>query len=263
MIHCTLDDLYRPRYVILWMLLALKAGYLNAAGFLATGKFVSHVTGFGTQVGISIAHEDYLFGSELLIIPIAFILGSSVPAWVLDHEYSKHRLPKYHYVQMLVTLGLGIILILGVQGAFGEFATVVDDQHDIILIGLLCFVLGMKNGLTTWATFGKIRTTHLTGLATDIGLHLPKLFRNNNQSRMPEKRSVNTVRVLTFLSFSLGSLVSAFIFPRYEYQGLIFPFVLSICLSIISYLSYLHQSRSSHEPENLQAFRGAGSSQKR
>lgn len=263
MIHCTLDDIYRPRYVLLWMILALKAGYLNAAGFLATGKFVSHVTGFGTQMGISIAHEDYLFGSELLIIPIAFILGSSIPAWVLDADYSKYRLPKYHLVQMLVTIGLGIVLILGLQGDFGAFSTAADDHHDIIMIGCLCFILGMKNGLTTYATFGKIRTTHLTGLATDIGLHLPKMFRDNNKSRMPEKRSVNTCRVLTFLSFSSGSLIAAFIFPKYEYQGLIFPFILSFVLSIISYASYLHHSRSQHESEDKLTYRSSGSSQKR
>lgn len=263
MIHCTLDDLYRPRFVILWMLLSLKAGYLNAAGFLATGKFVSHVTGFGTQMGISIAHEDYLFGSELLIIPIAFILGSSIPAWILDAEYSRDKLPPYHYVQILVTIGLGIVLILGTQGVFGAFSTVRDDVHDIVMIGILCFILGMKNGLTTYATLGKIRTTHLTGLATDIGLHLPKLFRNNMQSRMPERRSVNTVRVLTFLSFSLGSLIAAFIFPRYEYQGLIFPFVLSLGLSTVSYISYQRLRRSSHEPENQFAYGSARSSQKR
>lgn len=263
MIHVNLDDLYRPRFVILWMLLAFKAGYLNAAGFLATGRFVSHVTGFGTQMGISIAHENYMFGSELLIIPIAFILGSSIPAWILDSEYSKHRLPKYHYVQVLVTIGLGILLILGYQGEFGAFTTTEDDQHDIILIGILCFILGMKNGLTTWATHGRIRTTHLTGLATDIGLHLPKLFRNNNQSRMPEKRRVNTVRMLTFLSFTMGSLVAAFIFPRFEYQGLIFPFVLSIVLTIISFISYQHHSRSAHESENQFTYRGTGNTQKR
>lgn len=263
MIHVNLDDLYRPRFVILWMLLAFKAGYLNAAGFLATGRFVSHVTGFGTQVGISIAHEDYLFGSELLIIPIAFILGSSIPAWVLDHEYSKSKLPKFHYVQILVTIGLGILLILGFQGEFGAFSTAEDDQHDIVLIGFLCFILGMKNGLTTWATYGRIRTTHLTGLATDIGLHLPKLFRDKNQSRMPEKKRVNSVRVLTFLSFSLGSLISAFVFPRFEYQGLILPFLMSVGLTVISYISYQKHTRNSYESENQFAYRGAGSTQKR
>lgn len=239
MIHSQINELYSSRNVGLWMLLSLKAGYLNAAGFLATGKFVSHVTGFGTQMGISLAHEDFFFGAELLIIPISFILGASVPAWILDRNYSEQMLPKYYYVQFLITLALGILLCLGLSGKFGEFTTTMDDLHDIELIGLLCFICGMKNGLSTWSTFGRIRTTHLTGLSTDIGLNLPKLFRRSNYpSRFPEQRRINSVRIMTFISFSIGSLVAAFIFPTLEYQGFIFPFLLSVVLSVISYKDY-------------------------
>lgn len=238
MIHCNPDEIYKPRFVFLWMLLSLKAGYLNAAGFLATGNYVSHVTGFGTQIGYSISHEDYLFGAELLIIPISFIFGSSVPSWILDWNFSKDKPAKFHYVQFLITLGLAMIFIFGVTGNLGDFSTEKHDTHDIIIVGILCLVCGMKNGLTTWATGGKIRTTHLTGLSTDIGLNLPKLFSNNRATRFPESKRVNYVRILTFLSFSTGSLVSAFIFPRMEYAGFVFPFITSLGLSILSYISY-------------------------
>ncbi len=239
MIHCRVDDFYRARNVALWMLLALKGGYLNAAGFLATGKFVSHVTGFGTQMGVSLAHEEYFFGGELLIIPMAFILGSSVPAWMLERNYSEHGAPKYYQVQFLITLALGVLLLLGTSGSFGPFNLWTDDLDEISLIGLLCFICGMKNGLSTWSTYGKIRTTHLTGLSTDIGLHLPKFFRSSNvPSRFPEKRRVNTVRIMTFISFSSGSLGAAFVFPSLEYSGFVFPFLLSIILSVVSYSNY-------------------------
>lgn len=247
MLHCSVRDLYKIQYVLLWMLLSLKAGYLNAAGFLATGNFVSHVTGFGTQMGISIAHEDYLFGAELLIIPLAFILGSSVPAWVLDWNYSERRLPKYHYVQFLITIGLGIVFYLGINGFFGSFGDAKNDVNDIILVGLLCFICGMKNGLTTWATSGKIRTTHLTGLSTDIGLNIPKLFKKNPRSKFPEPKQRNTMRILTFISFSAGSLIAAFTFPAMSYLGFLFPFLLSLFLSAVSYLNHrYHSSKVDH-----------------
>lgn len=247
MIHCSLDELYKPKFVLLWMLLSIKAGYLNAAGFLATGKFVSHVTGFGTQMGVSLAHDEYLFGIELLIIPIAFILGSSIPAWILDKNYSANKIPTYHHVQFLITIALGLLFALGFSGIFGEFATDLDDTHDIMIVGILCFICGMKNGLSTWATHGKIRTTHLTGLSTDIGLNLPKLFRKNMDCRFPEARKVNTVRIMTFLSFSSGSLIAAFLFPKLDYMGLLFPFLLSIFLSAVSYLNYRYHMRRNHE----------------
>lgn len=238
MIHCSLKDLYRFRYVLLWMVLSFKAGFINASGFLATGRFVSHVTGFGTQAGVSLAHEDYFFGIELLIVPITFILGSMVPALILDRNYSENKVPPYPIVQLIITCMLVGIAVTGSLGWFGEFSTLADDAHDIALIGILCFVCGMKNGLTTWASYGKIRTTHITGLATDIGLNLPKLFRGKSPSRFPESYRVNNVRVATLVSFTVGSLAAAFSLPKLGYLGFFIPAVISLGLLTISVLSY-------------------------
>ena len=242
MLYCPPADLYKLKYAWLWMLLSFKAGYLNAAGFLASGMFVSHVTGFGTQVGISLAHENYEFGIELLIIPGSYIFGSSVPAWILEKNYLPNVAPKFYQVQFLITVSLGVLLFMGVNGIFGDFSTPENDFHDITLAGILCLICGMKNGLTTWSTYGKIRTTHLTGLSTDIGLHLPKLFRKGKLSRFPEKKRVNSVRVLTFISFSTGSLIAAFIFPSLEYIAFLFPFILSVLLLGASYINYKYYS---------------------
>lgn len=239
MIHCKQDNLYHPRYVTLWSILSMKAGFLNAIGFLATGYFVSHITGFGTQVGVTLAHEEYLFGFELLLIPFSFILGASIPAYILDRNYDKNRIPPYPIVQIMITATLGIILAIKLGKGLGHTKT-----DDVILIALLCLTCGMKNGLTTWATFGKIRTTHLTGLATDIGLHLPELFaRKKRPYRYPEGKKINTVRIITLISFSLGSLIAAFAFPIMEFKSLIIPFVVSLILAIISIGNYRYNIR--------------------
>lgn len=245
MIHCDLKNLYDKKHVLLWMVLSFKAGFLNAAGFLATGYYVSHVTGFGSMVGVSLAHENYFFGIELLIIPAAFIAGSMIPALILDKNYDPGRIPPYPYVQFLITLLIGVVFFLGISGFFGDFSNPKQDSTHIFLIGLLCLVCGMKNGLTTYATFGKIRTTHLTGLATDIGLNLPKLFRSKERSRFPEERKVNTARFATFMSFTVGSLVAAFILPKLLYIGLVIPLAISILLSAISMENYRYNIRKS------------------
>lgn len=256
MVHCSLSDLYKLRFVFLWMFLSFKAGFLNAAGFLATGRFVSHVTGFGTQAGVSLAHEDYIFGIELLIIPLSFIIGSAVPAVILERNYDERKIPPYHYVQFLITASLVIIAWLGISGWFGDFSTLEDDFHDIFLIGILCFVCGMKNGLTTWASHGKIRTTHVTGLSTDIGLNFPKLFRRNKKSRFPEPRRVNYVRIATLVSFTFGSLIAAYVFPKLGYHGFLLPAAMSIVLlsiSIIAYRRARHHEVIKAEPGALRA----------
>ena len=241
MIHVDISDIYKIKYILLWSLLSFKAGLLNSAGFLIVGSFVSHVTGFGTQIGIELVHSDYIFSVELLVIPIAFIGGAVLTSLVLDKAYSKGKIPPYPIIQLLITLLLGIISVCFSMGIFD--ITTLNAQHErtIFFIGLLCLTCGLKNGLTTWATQGKIRTTHLTGLSTDIGLHLPKIFRpEGSTSRYPEPRKVSYVRIVILLSFSSGACLSAILIPIIGYELFYIAFAISTVLFTVS---VIHRSQ--------------------
>ena len=241
MVHVDLSDIYKIKYILLWSLLSFKAGLLNSAGFLIVGSFVAHVTGFGTQIGIELVHSDYIFSIELLIIPIAFIGGAVLTSLVLDTAYSKGTIPPYPIIQLLITLLLGIISVCFSIGIFD--ITTLNAQHEraVFFIGLLCLTCGLKNGLTTWATQGKIRTTHLTGLSTDIGLHLPKIFRSEgSNSRYPEPRKVTYVRLVILLAFSSGACLSAVLIPRIGYELFYIAFAISTVLCTIS---FIHRSQ--------------------
>lgn len=236
MIHTIGQNLYTWKKILLWSILSFKAGMLNAAGFLFAGYFVSHVTGFGTQIGITIGHEEYAFGIELLVIPVSFILGGFVTSLILDVDYDEKKIPRYDYVQLLITTMLGVISILFLIDFYDS--SVLPMKHDdntIFLIALLCFVCGLKNGLSTWSTSGKIRTTHLTGLSTDIGLHLPKVVLGRSfNSRFPEEKIVTYTRLITLLSFSLGSFFSAMFIHKLGEMIFYVSFMISIGLLYIS-----------------------------
>lgn len=235
MVHVELEDVYRKEYTLLWVLLSFKAGLLNAAGFLIAGSYVSHITGFGTQIGIALGHHEYTFGAELLVIPIAFIGGAVFTSMVLDANYSKDKVPHYPVVQLAITSLIGLISIGFAAGFFSPDMSVGHSVSSVILIGMLCFVCGIKNALTTWASHGKIRTTHITGLSTDIGLHLPKLFRPSGAtSRYPESRAVTYVRVATLASFSIGSCMAAILIPTVGHGIFYIAFIISVIFSVIS-----------------------------
>jgi len=237
MVHCDLDHIYKKPYILLWLLLSFKAGFINSGGFLATGQFVSHVTGFGTKVGLAIGHDDILFGIELLVIPLSFILGGIITSLILDRKYGPEEVPPYTTVQIMITILLGLVAWRGHEGDFGQYFTRLDQYHQIIMVGLLCLICGLKNALTTWATYGKIRTTHLTGLSTDLGLNLPKIFRKDNSfSRFKEKRRVSVVRILTIISFSLGAFIAALVFPKLGFKGFYIAFGISVFLSVVSFI---------------------------
>jgi uncharacterized membrane protein YoaK (UPF0700 family) len=238
MIHVKIEDLYTKKHALLWSILSFKAGMINAAGFLIAGSYVSHVTGFGTQVGLQLGHDHLTFGLELLVIPVAFIGGATLVSLILDSNYSKDKIPQYPIVQFLITFLLGLISLLFSIGFLQTNQKDFFNENTIFLIGLLCLICGLKNGLTTWATHGKIRTTHLTGLSTDIGLHLPKMFKGaNHQSRYPEPKKVNYVRILTLISFSIGSFLSAVLIPAIGHKIFHVTFFISFILLNISFFS--------------------------
>lgn len=234
MVHCKVEDLYGRQYIYLWVILSFKAGLINAIGFLVAGKFVSHITGFGTQIGISFAQNKYIYGLELLLVPICFILGSSLVTFVLERQFDSKTIPNYPLIQALITFLIGFTAFMALFGFFDHSHYFDTTTLQIIFLSLLCLICGLKNGLTTWATHGKIRTTHITGLATDIGLHLPKFFFNKKNYRYPEKRRVNFTRIITLVSFSLGSFISAITYSHIGYYSLLIAFFISLILLIVS-----------------------------
>ncbi len=240
MIHSdSVTDVYSKEKVPLWLISAFKAGFLNTVGLLLTGKFVSHVTGFGTQVGLAIGHKDYLFGAELFIIPFSFIMGGVLTSAILDRHYEQHETPPYWKVQLLVTACLFLIVALDEFGHIGTGFPFDADNHynsvEFLVIALLCLVCGLKNGLVTWSTFGRIRVTHLTGLSTDIGLNfLRTLNRRWPSPRFKDDRIVNVLRILTFASFSAGAFGSALIYAQIGIKSLIIPMLISVGMSIVA-----------------------------
>jgi uncharacterized membrane protein YoaK (UPF0700 family) len=241
LIHCeNVADVYTKSKMSIWLLSAFKAGFINSAGFLITGKFVSHVTGFGTQVGIATGHADYFFGAELLIIPLSFIFGGVVTSFILEGGNSSRAVPRYHYVQGLITFLIFVVILFGDSGIISSNVPFdIDQKYDLAefsIMGLLCLICGLKNSLVTWTTYGKIRVTHLTGISTDIGLHLISTITNRNHgTRLKEKRIINLHRIATLFSFSIGAFISAVLFPRIGYKAFYIVFAISFYMTILSF----------------------------
>jgi len=241
MIHCdNVADVYKKDRMLIWLLSSFKAGFINSAGFLITGKFVSHVTGFGTQAGIAIGHSDYFFGGELFIIPAFFILGGVITSIVLETGARKHNRPSYYLIQGLITALIALVILIGESGLVSTTEPFdLDNRYQFMefsVIALLCFICGLKNSLVTWTTFGKIRVTHLTGLSTDIGLHLiATVFPKYKNVRLKESRDINIHRILTLFFFSTGAFLSALVFPRIGFKAFYIALAISTFMTIISF----------------------------
>ncbi|MFN3634644.1 MAG: YoaK family protein, partial [Rhizobium rhizophilum] len=79
---------------------------------------------------------------------------------------------------------------------------------------LLCFVMGLQNATITKISGARIRTTHLTGMITDIGIETGKLAYGLVARRLNHPPIVTDARKLSILlpivgMFFLGGLIGA------------------------------------------------------
>lgn len=148
-------------------LLAWVAGVLNSVGFVAVGFYTSHMTG----IVATVADELVLGGTHLalfgLVALVAFVLGAMACAHQFNWARRRHRRDRFALV-----LFVEAVLILIVGGLAEEVTWV---HREWLIVATLGFVMGQQNALITKVSNATIRTTHVTGMVTDIGIELGKM----------------------------------------------------------------------------------------
>ncbi len=229
-----------PSNILLWSLLAFQAGFINAFGFLTCGRYVSHVTGFGTQIGVAFAEQNFWFAIELLVFPLAFILGAFVSGFLTSARLERNLKPRYDWIISSFPIILLGLLSLGYLGSFGTFGEQLIRARDFVLLFCLAFFCGMQNGCFATFTKGQIRTTHLTGISTDIGTDFARMFFGKlSKKEYMLTRKTNISRISTFTSFALGSVGSVIVSRYLGYLALAVP----LLSSIVIFFSVRHISK--------------------
>jgi uncharacterized membrane protein YoaK (UPF0700 family) len=178
----------------LGLALAFVAGAVNAVGFLAVGQYTSHVTGL-----VSSMANNLVLGRDGLVLAAlaaagAFMLGAASTALMVNFGrrrrlYSEYALPLL--VEALLLLGFGV---------WGASLPAGSAKAIASAVALLCYVMGLQNALVTKLSRAEIRTTHMTGIVTDIGIELGKLlYWNADPGQAPVKANWRRLRVLAAL----------------------------------------------------------------
>ena len=146
------------------------AGFVNSAGFVLIGSFTSHVTG-----NVGRFADDLALGKAIaplaLVLAIAFYVGSVAASMAIE---SSDRARSGVYSGLLF---IEAILL----AAFALLAHLMDTRSDAfrdIQASLLCLAMGMQNCLVTRLSGAVVRTTHLTGVVTDLGIETARWFRH-------------------------------------------------------------------------------------
>lgn len=206
----------------LGLVLAVVAGASNAGGFLAVRQYTSHVTGVVSSVGDGLALARYDVVLASLGAVAAFFAGAASTA-ILVHV-ARARGMKSSYAAPLV-LEACLLLVFGLIGArLSEIHAV----YTSIAVMLLCYVMGLQNALITKVSNAEIRTTHVTGLVTDLGIEFGRFCYQHGGGRLaPHVPGANAGRAAVLgsmlLAFSGGGVLGAFAFMRFGFVATI-PF---------------------------------------
>lgn len=219
----------KKRFIAIWAVLGFQAGFINSFGFLACQRFVSHVTGFGTQVGVALAEGRFWLAVEMLGAPFFFILGAFLNGCITVARIERGKRPRYDWIMLLIPALIGMCAISGFFGAFGAFGENLLLPRDFMLLFTLSFVCGLQNGCFATMTRGQIRTTHLTGISTDIGTDLARVFFGSLEEReLILIHRTNFSRIATFVAFTCGAIFSALLDRAYQWASLLVPMLTSI-----------------------------------
>ncbi len=222
--------------------MAFQAGLLNMGGFLACHRFVSHVTGFATFFGHELSQGKTLHALGMLTVPLFFLLGAMFSGLCVDIRLKQHKKPKYYFPFGIMFLLILFIFMAGIYGFFGEFGSPLVEFHGYTLLAILCLVCGMQNGTITSVSKSVVRTTHLTGVTTDLGIGLIRfLYRKKIQGHTEEESKANFMRIGIIFFFGIGSTMGAFAFDKLGYVGFAIPLVTSGVL--FSFMFYFQRLR--------------------
>lgn len=212
----------------LGLILAAVAGAANAGGFLAVQQYTSHITGIVSAMADGLALAQY----PLVVAglgSVAAFLGGAASTAVMVNAARARGLKSAYALPLVVEASLLLAF-----GLLGSQLTAIHAAFTSAAVMLLCYIMGLQNALITKVSHAEIRTTHVTGLVTDLGIEIGRLCYWRCGGRMAnnvaEASSVRA-RVLgsMLLAFFLGGVAGAFAFTR-------FGFVATVPLAALLYL---------------------------
>jgi len=200
--------------------LAFVAGAANAGGFLAVKQYTSHMTGILSSAADSLALGAIDTAIDCAGALLAFLAGAASCAVMVN--FARRR--QLHSEFALPLLVEAVLLL-----AFGVMGTRLQAIDVIVLpatVMLLCFMMGLQNAVITKLSNAEIRTTHMTGIVTDLGIEAGKaLYWNRDDQAVPRVAADwKRVRILAALvsSFFIGAVAGAFGFKSVGF-GAVLP----------------------------------------
>ena len=202
--------LHLPRWVWIGAVaLACVAGMVNVIGYLGfEHQAVSHLTGTTSLLGAALAQGDLRAIVHLWGMLIAFCVGAMLSGLVIQDQTLK--------------LGRRYGVALALEAALLLLSIPLFKQQQIWGALLAAMACGLQNAMVTTYSGAVVRTTHLSGMFTDLGIGLGHLLRG-----MPLPMRRLTLSGLIISGFLGGGVLGAWFYRHWGYDALLAPALLT------------------------------------
>lgn len=186
-------------------ILSFVAGIVNASGYLAFKQLTTNVTGHFALFIYDLANFDFWKGTIYFLYIFSFLFGSFFSSFLIEKYSENKRLNVFVIPTVIECL---VLISIGLTSNFIELKAL------NLLICLLLFAMGLQNSFVTKISNAVVRTTHLTGLFTDLGIDLSLLCFSKLKPQKKLLKSNIKLRVYIILFFFAGGLTGGFFYSR-------------------------------------------------
>lgn len=188
-------------------ILSFVAGIVNVSGFLAFSELTTNVTGHFALFIRDVANFELWKGTIYFLYIFSFLFGSFASSFLIE----QFRASKKLNVFVLPTLIESAILL-----SIGFTSAQIHASYPELIVCLLLFAMGSQNSFVTKISNAVVRTTHLTGLFTDLGIELSQLFFPKTHPNRNKIKSNIKLRLYIICFFFLGGLAGGFLYSKMD-----------------------------------------------
>jgi len=182
-------------------LLSFVAGIVNVTGFFAVQKLTTNVTGHFAFFADEVIKKNYSAAFVYLLYIASFFGGSFISSLLI--EIMLRKKPRF-----IILIPVSIELIILTTIALLTKTQVI--QHPNMIACSLLFAMGLQNSLVTSISNSVVRTTHLTGLFTDLGIELSQIFFYTEHEQQERLKASIKLRFAIIGFFFLGCTIGGY-----------------------------------------------------
>ena len=188
--------------------LSFIAGIVNIAGVLSVATLTTNVTGHFAFFAEEIVLKNYSKAITILIYIFFFLFGAFTSNFLV--EVASLKKPRITHAFPMI-LEVFILVFVGVSQNF-------NPNH---IAYLLLFAMGLQNALVTNISQSVVRTTHLTGLFTDLGIELSQLFFYKKEVELKRLTRNISLRLSIIIFFFIGCVLGGLLYETYKLKILL------------------------------------------